>query len=65
MGEEKKPVSLWWVFVPIFLGALGGAITWKIHKDRERDFAIVMLVVGLAFTLVIIPFYIWLIITYF
>lgn len=63
MGEQKK-VSLWWMFVPIFFGALGGVLTWKMHKDRERDFAMVMLVVGIVFTLVIIPFYIWLFFLY-
>lgn len=63
--EEKKNVSLWWMFVPIFLGAAGGVVAWKMHKEREREFARIMLVVGIAFTLIIVPFYIWLLITYF
>jgi len=62
--EEKKNVSLWWMFVPIFLGAAGGLVAWRMHKEREREFAIIMLVVGIAFTLVIVPFYIWLLLTY-
>lgn len=63
--EEKKDVSLWWMFVPIFLGAAGGVVAWKIHKERERELARIMLVVGIAFTLIIIPFYVWLLLTYF
>ena len=62
--EEKKNVSLWWMFVPIFLGAAGGLVAWKIHREREEEFARIMLVVGIAFTLIIIPFYIWLLLTY-
>ncbi len=62
MGEKK--VSLWWMFVPIFLGAAGGLLAWKIHKENEEEFARMMLVVGVAFTLIIIPFYIWLLLTY-
>ncbi len=59
-----KKVSLWWMFVPIFLGAVGGLLAWKIHKDEEREFALIMLVVGIVFTLVIVPFYIWLLLAY-
>jgi NADH:ubiquinone oxidoreductase subunit 2 (subunit N) len=63
MAKGKK-VSLWWMFVPIFLGALGGLAVWRMHKEREREFALIMLVVGIAFTLVIVPFYVWLLLTY-
>ncbi|UCC91903.1 MAG: hypothetical protein JSV39_01385 [Candidatus Aenigmatarchaeota archaeon] len=62
--EEKKNVSLWWMFIPIFLGAAGGIVAWRMHKEREREFALIMLVVGIAFTLVIVPFYIWLLLVY-
>lgn len=62
MGEKKA--SIWWMFVPIFLGAAGGLLAWKVHKEEERELAMVMLVVGLAFTLIIIPFYIWLFLIY-
>lgn len=64
MEEEEKKTSLWWMFVPIFLGAVGGAVAWKIHKEKEREFARIMLVVGIVFTLIIIPFYIWLLLQY-
>jgi len=62
--EENKKVSLWWMFVPVFLGAVGGYVAWQAHKEREREMARIMLVLGIAFTLIIIPFYIWLLLTY-
>jgi cytochrome bd-type quinol oxidase subunit 1 len=67
MGEKQVPekqVSLWWMFVPIFLGAAGGVVAWKMHKEREREFAMIMLVVGIVFTLIIVPFYIWFLMFY-
>ena len=64
MGEEKKNVSMWWMFVPVFLGVAGGLVAWKVHKEREKEMARVMLIMGIIFTLVIIPFYIWLLSVY-
>jgi CHASE2 domain-containing sensor protein len=59
--EEKKSVSLWWVFVPVFLGAAGGWLAWKAHKDREKEMARMMLIIGVVFTVVILLLYVWLI----
>ena len=58
--KERKDVSLWWLFVPIFLGALGGWVAWKKHKEREREMARIMLIVGVVFTLIIVLLYVWL-----
>jgi CHASE2 domain-containing sensor protein len=63
--EERRPVSLWWTFVPIFLGALGGVVAWKLTKHRHNEMAMILLVLGIAFTVVIIPFYIWILTLYF
>ena len=60
-----KKVSIWWMFVPIFFGFAGGFFAWKANKEKEAQMSLVMLVTGLVFTLVIVPFYIWLFMTYF
>lgn len=60
-----KKVSIWWMFIPIFFGFAGGFLAWKANKKHEEEMARVMLVVGIAFTIVIVPFYIWLFLTYF
>jgi hypothetical protein len=60
-GKGKSSVSLWWMFVPIFLGAAGGWLAWRAHKEREREMARIMLIVGIVFTLVIVWLYVWLI----
>ena len=62
MAEEKKEkeeVSLWWMFVPVFLGIAGGWLAWQQHKERERELARIMLLVGVVFTVVIVLLYIW------
>jgi cytochrome bd-type quinol oxidase subunit 1 len=59
-----KRVSIWWMFVPIFFGFAGGFFAWKANKEREEEMARVMLAIGLAFSLVIIPFYLWFFFTY-
>jgi cytochrome bd-type quinol oxidase subunit 1 len=64
MRKEKKGISLWWMFVPILLGAVGGWAAWRIHKKNEERMARIMLVIGIVFTLIIIPFYIWLLTLY-
>lgn len=58
--EERKDIALWWLFVPIFLGAVGGWLAWKQHKEREREMARIMLIVGVVFTVIIVLLYIWL-----
>ncbi len=58
--EEKKRVSMWWLFVPVFLGALGGWVAWQQHKEKEREMARLMLIVGIVFTLIIVLLYVWL-----
>jgi CHASE2 domain-containing sensor protein len=58
--EERKDLSLWWLFVPIFLGAVGGWLAWKQHKEREREMARIMLIVGVVFTVIIALLYVWL-----
>lgn len=63
--KDKKPVSLWWTFVPIFFGALGGLVAWRLTKHKHNEMALVLLVLGIAFTVVIIPFYIWILTLYF
>jgi CHASE2 domain-containing sensor protein len=63
--KERKNVSMWWTFVPIFLGAAGGLVAWRMTRHKHNEMARVLLVVGIIFTVIIIPFYIWLIMTYF
>lgn len=58
--EERKDLSLWWLFVPVFLGAVGGYLAWKQHRKREKEMARIMLIVGLVFTVIIALLYIWL-----
>ncbi len=61
MGEEKeKKASIWWLFVPVFLGVAGGWLAWKAHRDRERELARIMLIVGIVFTAIIVLLYVWL-----
>ncbi|MCX6817708.1 MAG: hypothetical protein NTU57_02530 [Candidatus Aenigmarchaeota archaeon] len=59
--EEKKSVSLWWMFVPVFFGVAGGWLAWQQHKEREREMARIMLVIGIVFTAIILLLYIWLV----
>jgi cytochrome bd-type quinol oxidase subunit 1 len=59
--EEEKKISMWWVFVPIFLGAAGGWFAWQAHKKKEKEMARMLLVIGLVFTVIILLLYIWLI----
>jgi CHASE2 domain-containing sensor protein len=59
--EERKDVALLWLFVPVFLGALGGWLAWKRHKEKERELARIMLIVGIVFTVIIFLLYVWLI----
>jgi CHASE2 domain-containing sensor protein len=58
--DEKKSVSLWWLFVPVFLGAVGGWLAWQQHKEKEREMARMMLIIGIVFTVIIVLLYIWL-----
>ena len=58
--ESRKDASLWWLFVPVFLGAVGGWIAWKQHKEREKELARIMFIVGMVFTVIIVLLYIWL-----
>jgi cytochrome bd-type quinol oxidase subunit 1 len=64
LEEEKKPVSLWWMFVPVLLGVAGGWVAWRVHKKKEEQMARIMLIIGIVFTIVIVPFYIWLLMLY-
>ena len=57
--DEEEQASLWWLFLPIFLGAAGGWYAWQQHKNREREFARIMLILGIVFTVIIVLFYIW------
>lgn len=63
--KERKPVSLWWTFVPIFLGAAGGLLAWRLTKHKHNEMAMILLILGIVFTVVIIPFYIWILTLYF
>jgi uncharacterized membrane protein len=63
--EAASQASLWWMFVPVFLGAIGGWYAWQKHKEKQKEMARIMLILGLVFTLIIIPFYIWLVMQYF
>jgi len=38
--RERKPVSLWWTFVPIFFGALGGIVAWRLTKHKHNEMAL-------------------------
>jgi CHASE2 domain-containing sensor protein len=58
--EERKSVSLWWLFVPVFLGAAGGWLAWRQHRKREREMARLMLMLGIVFTVIIALLYVWL-----
>ena len=62
--KERKPVSLWWTFVPIFLGVLGGFLAWRLTRHRHNEMARILLVLGIVFTAIIIPFYIWILMVY-
>lgn len=61
---KKGHISIWWMFAPVLLGLAGGLIAWKVHKDREERMARIMLVIGIVFTIIIIPLYILLLTLY-
>lgn len=58
--QKKKSVSVWWMFAPVFFGAAGGWLAWRAHKNREKEMARMMLVIGLVFTVIILLLYVWL-----
>ncbi|MCD6591044.1 MAG: hypothetical protein J7K72_03685 [Candidatus Aenigmarchaeota archaeon] len=62
--KEEKGISLWWTFVPVFLGVAGGLIAWKMNKKKHLEMSRVLLALGIIFTLIIIPFYLWLMTIY-
>ncbi|NIO19315.1 MAG: hypothetical protein GTN76_00855 [Candidatus Aenigmarchaeota archaeon] len=63
--RERKPVSLWWTFVPIFLGAAGGLLAWRLTRHKHNEMAMILLVLGIVFTVIIVPFYLWILAIYF
>lgn len=48
---EKKP-SKWWYLLPIFLGILGGIAAYLLVKDRDKEFAKRLVIVGIVMTVV-------------
>ncbi len=63
--KKRQPVSLWWTFIPMFLGFAGGLIAWRLTKKKHNEMAMVLLIFGIVFTVIIIPFYLWLLSIYF
>jgi len=63
--SKKNSKPLLWMFAPIFFGVVGGIVAWKVNKETQKELSRVMLVAGIAFTLVIAHFYIWLFMKYF
>jgi len=58
--EEK--VSNWWWLLPIFIGFVGGIISWALNKDANWRKARKMLVFGILFTaiwLVLVPLFVF------
>jgi len=49
----KKPSKLWYL-LPIFLTWIGGIIGYLVIKDRDKEFAKRLLIVGLVLTIVFI-----------
>ena len=50
-STDKKPSKLWYL-LPIFLTWIGGIIGYFLVKDRDKEFAKRLLIVGLALTII-------------
>lgn len=47
-GQSEPPADVWGWLLPVFLGLLGGMISWKRYRSRARRQAINMLTVGIV-----------------
>ncbi len=63
-SKRKESISLWWTFVPLFFGAAGGLIAWRLTRKKHNEMARVFLIFGIVFTIIIIQFYLWLLSVY-
>jgi hypothetical protein len=53
-----QPVPAAWWLLPILFGTIGGIIAWALTRERDPRMARNMLVTGVAFSLVLLFFYI-------
>jgi cytochrome bd-type quinol oxidase subunit 1 len=49
--ESGRPSGLWYL-IPILFGILGGIAAYLMLKDRDKDFAKKLLIVGIVMTVI-------------
>jgi len=51
---EGTRVSILWYFLPILFGFLGGLIGWALLRDKNREKAVHLLIIGIILTGIVI-----------
>ena len=51
-AQTPKIRSKWWYLLPIFLGVIGGIMTWIFLKSYDRKLAKICLILGVTLDLI-------------